>query len=223
MKEFNIIQMGAGKHFLRALQGLIAGEQKEIKINNNKNLYDIDYYGVNDINNTLRQFKYMNIGSDNQIHNAQWLCEEELRNKRKDFNKTKELISECLAGVFNLNMSLPSINNYGIVCVLDSPQQYLWCDNLSKIKKDIPLATNLKNDLARNTLIYDWEIKNNNNYKYEFKFNYSDIFFKLNTTTISNFIKYTEDKFNVSSSVTTKQLLPIIDEYTRINKELLNE
>ena len=120
-------------------------------------------------------------------------------------------------------MSLPCINNYGIVCVLDSPQQYLWCDNLSKLKKDILLATNLDNDLARNTLIYDWEIKNSNNYKYGFKFRYSDMFFKLNTTTISNFIKYTEDKFNVSSNVTTKQLLPIIDEYTRINKELLNE
>ena len=218
MREFNIVQHGAGKNFLGALQAIIKGYKtvKDIdSVIENNNLFDNDFEPMH----------FNPKWSDRTNWNANLIeCHkiwEEALNKQWEMSKAKkELIdrfNECYKGTFHLNFSFPNVNQYGFICILDSLSQRVELDKLAQLKKGN--KDNGHNEYAG--LIHSWEAKNIGSYKAGWTYDYSSLFYELDQRIITDIVERTEEAFKVESPVTIADITMLISNYNKKNNWIL--
>mgnify|MGYP001600081097 FL=1 len=220
MREFNIIPHGAGKNFLGAIQDVIKGVEtvqhieKAIKGNN---LFDgvytpfnfnPDWYDRTNWNKELLE-----------CHNIWEKCLNKTYQKQQAKKDIIDRLNTCYKGTFHLNYSLPSISQYGIICILNSLEQRVELDRLAQIKKfNNPFDENCAKECR---LIHSWEHANMASYKADFVYDYSSVFHELDPRVITEIVERTEETFKVESPVTIADVTSLIAQYNRRNHEIL--
>ena len=220
MREFNIIPHGAGKNFLGAIQDVIKGVEtvqhieKAIKGNT---LFDgvytpfnfnPDWYDRTNWNKELLE-----------CHNIWEKCLNKTYQKQQAKKDIIDRLNTCYKGTFHLNYSLPSISQYGIICILNSLEQRVELDRLAQIKKfNNPFDENCAKECR---LIHSWEHANMASYKADFVYDYSSVFHELDPRVITEIVERTEETFKVESPVTIADVTSLIAQYNRRNHEIL--
>lgn len=235
MREFNIIQHGAGKNFIGALQDVIKGVnnvmtfpngnqiRKHITINeveeriNLDNLFDNIYYPFNFNNNWHDRTNW-----NKELLECQQIWRKYLEKTYQKQRAKKDIIDRlnvCYKGTFHLDKSLPSIPHYSIVCILDSVEQRSELDLLGCIKKRCDYDKEERG--KESALMHSWELENMNSYKADFAYDYTSLFHELDPKLITEIVERTEDAFKVESSVTIADITTLIAKYHRRNREIL--
>jgi hypothetical protein len=238
MREFNIIQHGAGKNFLGAIQQVIRSKEtvvnieKQIKINN---LFDGIYAPFHFNPNWYDRTDWNKALIESHI-----IWRQVLENKYSKLKGRKDIIDRlntCYTGTFHLNYSLPGIPHYGIVCIIDSPEQRADLDTLAFLKKQKSAFENgldwHKSSGAVDTkewrdervletnLIHGWETENMNHYKADYTYDYTSLFHELDPNIIADIVQRTEETFKVESAVTVSEVTTLIAKYNRKNMVIL--
>tara|TARA_B110001454_G_C12587518_1_gene378761 strand:- start:58 stop:777 length:720 start_codon:yes stop_codon:yes gene_type:complete len=237
MREFNIIQHGAGKNFLGAIQQVIRGKEtvinieKQIKINN---LFDGIYTPFNFNPNWYDRTTW-----NKELLECHTIWRQALAKKYSKPKAKKDIIDRlntCYKGTFHLNFTVPGIPHYGILCILDSPEQRAELDQLAFAKKKsnkyfdksnwdkttIPDKNFKKDRIKETNLIHSWEIENMNSYKADYTYDYTSLFHELDPRLITEIVERTEEAFKVESPVTIADVTTLIAKYNRRNHEILN-
>ena len=156
MREFSIIQHGAGKNFLGALQTVIKGKEtvknieKQIDTNN---LFDGIYLPFH-----FNPNWYDRTDWNKELLECQSIWRKYLGNRYEKHRARKEIIDRLnvsYKGTFILDASLPGIPHYGVVCILDNVDQRIELNNLANYKKKDEFNRSVHE--AEQTLIHSWE------------------------------------------------------------------
>lgn len=222
MREFNIIPHGAGKNFLGAIQDVIKGVETVQQIEKaikGTNLFDgvytpfnfnPDWYDRTDWNKELLE-----------CHNIWEKCLNKTYQKQQAKKDIIDRLNTCYKGTFHLNYSLPSISQYGIICILNSLEQRVELDRLAQIKKfNNPFDENCSKECR---LIHSWEHANIASYKADYVYDYSSLFQELDPHVINEIISRTEETFKCISPVGNDVITGLISKYNRKNNQIMLE
>ena len=134
MREFNVIPHGAGKNFLGAIQQVIRSKEKVYQIERlikDSNLFDGIYAPFHFNPNFYDRTEW------NQ-DDIQMIWEKCLFKRYEKHKAKREIINKLntfYKGTQHLGFSLPSISQYGVMCILNSAEQRAELDKLAHIKK----------------------------------------------------------------------------------------